>query len=342
MGQKGNETLANHSPNRPQDRGVTTPWPRRPPREQIASFAHHPRLPLTNNCLVLAEVFTWAKIDSPYALPAHEVAHELREFRTTRASAANHVLTYTDADPPPRFPRRYSNSTRESPCLLTRLLCFHAYSGLCFNDCRLMALPIAIHDVRPHQRSPRSSRQLPKHHKRTSSNSTLGSDGCRYCKRDSGMLSRHQEPWSPAMSAPNHPSGPKRHVLHRQPRLSPLSRQRELAEKGLGDAVADMHDGTSRQTGTASSASPKLAGDLATSHASSHGWVPIRSGANASRSFEWETETLLNMVSYPCPYRKRNPARFNFRDHEACARAPFKSVFDLVYIHPSSLPASAF
>ncbi|KAL2161868.1 hypothetical protein VTH06DRAFT_7652 [Thermothelomyces fergusii] len=32
------------------------------------------------------------------------------------------------------------------------------------------------------------------------------------------------------------------------------------------------------------------------------------------------------MTSYPCPYRKRNPARFNIREHEACARAPFDSI----------------
>ncbi|KAH6640322.1 hypothetical protein F5144DRAFT_599024 [Chaetomium tenue] len=32
------------------------------------------------------------------------------------------------------------------------------------------------------------------------------------------------------------------------------------------------------------------------------------------------------MASYPCPFRKRNPARFNIRDHETCARAPFDSI----------------
>ncbi|KAK1826809.1 hypothetical protein QBC39DRAFT_334698 [Podospora conica] len=34
-------------------------------------------------------------------------------------------------------------------------------------------------------------------------------------------------------------------------------------------------------------------------------------------------------ASYPCPFRKRNPARFNVRDHEACARGVFGSVGEL-------------
>ncbi|KAK4147371.1 uncharacterized protein C8A04DRAFT_34091 [Dichotomopilus funicola] len=29
---------------------------------------------------------------------------------------------------------------------------------------------------------------------------------------------------------------------------------------------------------------------------------------------------------YPCPFRKRNPVRFNVREHEACAKAPFESI----------------
>ncbi|KAK0640595.1 hypothetical protein B0T16DRAFT_495485 [Cercophora newfieldiana] len=33
--------------------------------------------------------------------------------------------------------------------------------------------------------------------------------------------------------------------------------------------------------------------------------------------------------SYPCPFRKRNPLRFNFRDFEICARAPLKSMTEL-------------
>ncbi|KAK4184629.1 hypothetical protein QBC35DRAFT_391266, partial [Podospora australis] len=31
-------------------------------------------------------------------------------------------------------------------------------------------------------------------------------------------------------------------------------------------------------------------------------------------------------VKYPCPFRKRNPQRFNIRDHDRCARAPFHSM----------------
>ncbi|KAK4159964.1 hypothetical protein QBC43DRAFT_326181 [Cladorrhinum sp. PSN259] len=34
-------------------------------------------------------------------------------------------------------------------------------------------------------------------------------------------------------------------------------------------------------------------------------------------------------VRYPCPFRKRNPARFNIRDHEFCTRIRFTSMSDL-------------
>jgi hypothetical protein len=56
-------------------------------------------------------------------------------------------------------------------------------------------------------------------------------------------------------------------------------------------------------------------------------------------SFEWETETLMDTASnsvedsprtqYPCPFRKRNPVRFNVRDHGRCANAPFNSMYEL-------------
>ncbi|GAB1315536.1 C2H2-type domain-containing protein [Madurella fahalii] len=55
---------------------------------------------------------------------------------------------------------------------------------------------------------------------------------------------------------------------------------------------------------------------------------------------EWETETLMDTTSivgdgpriqYPCPFRKRNPVRFNVRDHERCAKAPFGSMSELRY-----------
>ncbi|GAB1319527.1 hypothetical protein MFIFM68171_09737 [Madurella fahalii] len=35
------------------------------------------------------------------------------------------------------------------------------------------------------------------------------------------------------------------------------------------------------------------------------------------------------MESYPCPFRKRNPYRFNCREWEYCAKAPFKSISEL-------------
>ncbi|KAK4224030.1 hypothetical protein QBC38DRAFT_486407 [Podospora fimiseda] len=34
-------------------------------------------------------------------------------------------------------------------------------------------------------------------------------------------------------------------------------------------------------------------------------------------------------MRYSCPFRKRNPARFNIRDHESCAKSPFTSIMDL-------------
>ncbi|KAK0710130.1 hypothetical protein B0T26DRAFT_679449 [Lasiosphaeria miniovina] len=34
-------------------------------------------------------------------------------------------------------------------------------------------------------------------------------------------------------------------------------------------------------------------------------------------------------VQYQCPFRKRNPVRFNVRDHESCARTPFHSISGL-------------
>ncbi|KAL2264592.1 hypothetical protein VTJ83DRAFT_7102 [Remersonia thermophila] len=61
-------------------------------------------------------------------------------------------------------------------------------------------------------------------------------------------------------------------------------------------------------------------------------------------SVEWETETLLekhgaaadlnhysDITVYSCPFRKRNPARFNIRDYEACARRPFRSIPGLIH-----------
>lgn len=78
------------------------------------------------------------------------------------------------------------------------------------------------------------------------------------------------------------------------------------------------------------------------------------SGFRASRSyqrpqsFEWETDTRIgssvvgttapftqpftqpwNQPSFPCPFRKRNPVRFNVRNHERCAKAPFSSLSEL-------------
>ncbi|KAL2259277.1 hypothetical protein VTK26DRAFT_7111 [Humicola hyalothermophila] len=58
-------------------------------------------------------------------------------------------------------------------------------------------------------------------------------------------------------------------------------------------------------------------------------------------SSEWETDTLVDpsmsgsrtsstrgweQTWFPCPFRKRNPVRFNIRDHERCARGAFPSL----------------
>lgn len=75
-------------------------------------------------------------------------------------------------------------------------------------------------------------------------------------------------------------------------------------------------------------------------HATPHRWACLGHTrlSTARQSFEWETETLLDQSSgsldgetafYSCPFRKRNPARFNIRDHESCALAPFGSILGL-------------
>jgi hypothetical protein len=156
------------------------------------------------------------------------------------------------------------------------------------------------------------------------------------------MISRYQEPSSLTMAHSSPPTGPKRHVLHRQPRLSSLSGRWELAEKDATDAGAESLGDTSRQTGAATFEGSGIGAYSPTLHATPHRWDHVRLSTNMSRSLEWETETLFeqntgnvhhNIVSYPCPYRKRNTARFNFRDYEACARGPFHSVLDLMYIN---------
>lgn len=135
----------------------------------------------------------------------------------------------------------------------------------------------------------------------------------------------------------------KEHVLHRQPRLSSLVKQRELTEK----AVA-LWTSKTRQHKTKDVDGGQVARSPAmdTETPGIHGVVKKYGPLNTSRqgetkpptlgrpSHEWETETLLDyhsprlghMTMYPCPFRKRNPVRFNVREHEACAKAPFESV----------------
>jgi hypothetical protein len=61
-------------------------------------------------------------------------------------------------------------------------------------------------------------------------------------------------------------------------------------------------------------------------------WANSQPSTHARQSSEWETETLMDhyaTASYPCPFRKRNPARFNVREHKRCAMAPFGSILEL-------------
>jgi hypothetical protein len=78
-----------------------------------------------------------------------------------------------------------------------------------------------------------------------------------------------------------------------------------------------------------------------------------QSTSHSRQSWEWETETLVDPAScsidrdsfgrasstrpgnsslYPCPFRKRNPVRFNVRDHERCAKAPFGTIQELRWV----------
>ncbi|KAK4244316.1 hypothetical protein C7999DRAFT_43998 [Corynascus novoguineensis] len=163
------------------------------------------------------------------------------------------------------------------------------------------------------------------------------------------------------MTPPDCPK-PNAHVLHRQPKFCPLGKQWAIEEnfnpagaKEAGStlydesamnnvtipkAVTGSHHDVSRRAATASSENLGVAKSLGVSPLTPHrpdSWAQARSAAPGRQSFEWETETLLEsnvacldiMISYPCPFRKRNPARFNIRDREECARAPFDSVQSL-------------
>lgn len=150
--------------------------------------------------------------------------------------------------------------------------------------------------------------------------------------------------------------GLHKRTLHRQPRLSSLGRQREsrLATLNADDGeithsekaasysdiprmLASVHYDVPRRTESSPSEDARVATRLATPTLTpprSDNWAPSTSAARSHQSLEWETETLLepnatgsdSMAWYPCPYRKRNPARFNIRDYEDCARAPFDSI----------------
>ena len=104
-------------------------------------------------------------------------------------------------------------------------------------------------------------------------------------------------------------------------------------------AMSDFLDDVSGSVQPASSEDPRVARRSHAPPGAPHRW-DSKVSAYVRQSSEWETETLLNhstgdleadMVRElcPCPFRIRNPARFNVRDHEACAKAPFDSILGL-------------
>lgn len=117
---------------------------------------------------------------------------------------------------------------------------------------------------------------------------------------------------------------------------------RDPRDSVLWDPIADLLDDVSGSVRSVPSdglgvARRSMAPQPTTPQQSS-GRESARASTYIRRSSEWETETLLNhgsgdlegeMPSYPCPFRQRNPARFNIRDHEACARGPFDSILGL-------------
>ncbi len=108
----------------------------------------------------------------------------------------------------------------------------------------------------------------------------------------------------------------------------------------IWDALPDSLDDVSDSVHPAPSENPRVATQSRAPPGAPRRWDSSRVLAYVRRSSEWETETLLNhstgdweveMVHEPCPcpFRIRNPARFNIRDHEACAKAPFDSILGL-------------
>ncbi|KAL2015056.1 hypothetical protein VTK56DRAFT_6422 [Thermocarpiscus australiensis] len=93
--------------------------------------------------------------------------------------------------------------------------------------------------------------------------------------------------------------------------------------------------------------------NLATRRATGSRWDSWSSGRPTGHSIqaaEWDVETLVDpiggslcsegpepapsarsqrLMRLPCPFRVRNPARFNVRDHELCAKALFDSIYEL-------------
>jgi hypothetical protein len=121
--------------------------------------------------------------------------------------------------------------------------------------------------------------------------------------------------------------------------VMPANREMISGDNTIWDVVADALDDVSKPTEPASPEGTRVATYSSAPHGSPRHGPRHLSSSTARRSSEWETETLLDpsrtldldmaLHMYPCPFRKRNPARFNIRDHEACARAPFDSIIRL-------------
>lgn len=150
---------------------------------------------------------------------------------------------------------------------------------------------------------------------------------------------RNRDPSPPNMSHESYQSRPSS-LDARLHRLS-LAKPRNLADDRKWRDSRDYHRWDRSGSPSVSPIGKLLAKDAE--------WVGQRGTQPISchrQSSEWETETLMDTASsslddgprtqYPCPFRKRNPVRFNVRVYERCARAPFSSMTELKYVtgHP--------
>jgi hypothetical protein len=132
------------------------------------------------------------------------------------------------------------------------------------------------------------------------------------------------------------PFSPQLYPVHQLETKNTGMTQRHIDNRR--SAVAELSDDAPGPIGLPSSCYGEVArystASSSTTLLKSNSWGQPRLSTDGRQSSEWEMETLLDqssaglddMASYSCPFRKRNPARFNIRDHETCARAPFDSI----------------